>query len=250
MFAICNLSMIPLRQSPSDTAEMVNQLLFGETMEVLSSKDNWLKVISLHDYYEGYLDEKQVKLMESTLTSKYIVNRPLLEIESNMLTFGCLLHKGLIDAESLSELIANKSIIPMVDLKYDSKLVQQTAMKFLSAPYLWGGRSIFGIDCSGFTQVVFRLCGVSLLRDAYQQAAMGSAIAFEDLKTGDLAFFNKDKSVKITHVGIVLKDDSKTQIIHASGKVRIDSLTNKGIIHSDNQAQTHHYLFARRVDSN
>ena len=119
--------------------------------------------------------------------------------------------------------------------KPKSDLVK-TAFMYLNAPYLWGGKTPFGIDCSGFTQMVYKLNGYSLLRDASQQATQGEALSFiEESEAGDLAFFDNDEGV-ITHVGIIMEDN---YIIHSSGKVRIDRLDHLGIFNPDTQRHTH-----------
>jgi cell wall-associated NlpC family hydrolase len=126
----------------------------------------------------------------------------------------------------------------------DPKSIRQLTYKFLNTPYLWGGKSVFGIDCSGFTQSVFKFMGISLLRDAYQQAGQGEQVGFlEETRTGDLAFFDNDEG-HITHVGILLNTN---EIIHASGKVRIDKIDNMGIVQSETSERTHHLRLIKRL---
>jgi cell wall-associated NlpC family hydrolase len=126
----------------------------------------------------------------------------------------------------------------------DPKSIRQLTYKFLNTPYLWGGKSVFGVDCSGFTQTIFKFLHIPLLRDAYQQATQGEAVGFlEETKTGDLAFFDNEEG-KITHVGILL---SANEIIHASVKVRIDKIDNMGIVRSDNFQRTHHLRIIKRL---
>jgi cell wall-associated NlpC family hydrolase len=117
------------------------------------------------------------------------------------------------------------------------------ALEFLNVPYLWGGKSVFGIDCSGFVQLVFRLYDLNLPRDAYQQAEIGELIDSKEARQGDLAYFTNEKG-KIIHVGIVLDNET---IIHASGRVRIDQLTKSGIYNSDYCKETHKLHFIKRV---
>jgi cell wall-associated NlpC family hydrolase len=117
-------------------------------------------------------------------------------------------------------------------------------MLFLNSAYLWGGRSIFGVDCSGFCQTVFRFIGIPLLRDAYQQASQGEAIGFlEETKLGDLAFFDNEEG-RITHVGMLLDQDT---IIHASGRVRMDTIDHLGIVNVDTGLHTHKLRIIKRM---
>jgi len=124
------------------------------------------------------------------------------------------------------------------------QFVSEIASLYLNAPYLWGGRSPLGIDCSGFTQVVFKAAGVRLPRDAYQQAEVGQTLGFvEEASEGDLAFFDNAEG-KIIHVGIVLKDRF---IIHASGKVRIDKLDHQGIFNRETGKYSHTLRVIKRI---
>jgi len=128
--------------------------------------------------------------------------------------------------------------------KRDADFIEQIGRKYLNAPYLWGGKSPFGIDCSGFTQMVFRIAGYSISRDSTQQAMNGKHVEdYSQARSGDLLIF-KNESGKINHVGILL-DSNK--VIHASGKVRIDGLEEKGIINVETNQQTHLLHSIRRV---
>ena len=121
--------------------------------------------------------------------------------------------------------------------------LRQLTMTWLRAPYLWGGKTMMGVDCSGFVQVCFRMWGIDLPRDAWQQAQEGSMVPrLKDALPGDLAFF--DDKDEIVHVGILL---SKDQIIHASGRVRIDSIDKKGIVHSETGKRTHSLRVIKRT---
>ena len=127
----------------------------------------------------------------------------------------------------------------------DKKMIIENAYMYINSPYLWGGRSPFGIDCSGFTQVVYKLCGIRLKRDASQQAEQGTTIkSLEESTPGDLAFF-ANGTEKITHVGILLPQH---KIIHASGKVRVDKIDPQGIFNEDKNTYTHNLRLIKRIN--
>ncbi|HEX2935487.1 MAG TPA: C40 family peptidase, partial [Bacteroidales bacterium] len=122
--------------------------------------------------------------------------------------------------------------------------IEEVARKFLHAPYLWGGRTVFGIDCSGFTQIVYKMNGIGIPKDAYQQAEIGEPVQFvEDTRTGDLAFFDNEEG-RITHTGIIL---GKSEIIHASGEVRIDKFDHQGIFNEEDNAYSHKLRLIKRI---
>lgn len=128
----------------------------------------------------------------------------------------------------------------------NDRTLLQTARLFLNTPYLWGGRTFMGIDCSGFTQIVFRAHGIKLLRDAYQQATQGRKIKLADAATNDLAFFSNSEG-RVIHVGIVIKEKESLKIIHASGKVRIDLLDDRGIFNTETQSYSHQLHSLKRI---
>ncbi|MCY7361282.1 MAG: C40 family peptidase, partial [Ignavibacteria bacterium] len=139
---------------------------------------------------------------------------------------------------------AKTKVITQTELKPDEDQITEIALKYLNAPYLWGGRSPYGIDCSGFTQMVYKFFGIRLKRDAYQQAEQGRTIDYIDhTQTGDLAFFHNEDG-KIKHVGIILQHK---KIIHASGCVRIDSIDHHGIYNHDKKTYSHNLRFFKRI---
>ncbi len=239
----CVVSVAPLRADKSDRSEQVSQILFGETIEILEFGKPWIKIRCMNDGYEGYCDIKHfMPLTQKDLTrwmdSSTILNNPIERINTPWgkvyLSTGSLV--GLDKAFKIGSL--------EFELESDNqpdKDIQYTALTFLNAPYLWGGKSIFGIDCSGFTQLVFRIHGINLPRDANQQAEMGQGIEWGEHQTGDLAFFKNDEG-KITHVGMIL---GQNKIIHASGQVRMDEIINEGILR--NKTLTHQYAHSLRL---
>ena len=238
-YAVVSVPAAPVRRKPDHRKEMVNQLLFGETVRVLKEKGPlWVKIKGLHDGYEGWLTRnllEETDEVSAATRCPFVASDPL-----NLLVAGD--KRISIPVGSTLPFFANGKI-NLAGTEYDftgnyfkrdeqnpdGALIQMFALAWLNAPYLWGGRTPLGVDCSGFVQVIFKLAGIDLPRDAWQQAQEGKSVKqFSDAKPGDLAFF--DRGEEIVHVGILINDE---RIIHASGKVRIDKLTKKGIIHAE-----------------
>jgi hypothetical protein len=244
-FAFCMVSVAPIREDKSDRSEIVSQLLFGEPLEVILFGQSWVKIRTIHDGYEGFVDikhllpltEKELKkwLKEFSFQVAFIhfIETPWGNIRTS---------KGSFISQDSCFQIGNFRFTHPVSSSIELTIVDQ-AKELLNVPYLWGGKSIFGIDCSGFVQLIFRLNGFNLPRDAYQQAEIGELIEFEDSNLGDIAYF-ENSSGKIIHVGIVIE---KNKIIHASGRVRIDSFTKSGILNLDYECETHRLVFIKRI---
>ena len=253
---ICRLSVIPVRLEPKDQSEMVSQLLFGEFYEVLetANQGNWLKIRNYFDHYEGWIDRKQFtsisdSFFEQLQGLEFKITTDLVSVlnfngKKISLLAGSIL--PFFEHEMFPNDISNhftgnsKSI--GIKLSYDD--IETISLQYLHAPYLWGGKTPFGIDCSGFMQVLFKISGYGLKRDAWQQQAQGIAISgITEAKPGDLAFFARDNG-KIYHVGMLMNEE---KIIHASGKVRIDKLDNKGIFIEEEQKYSHYLHSIRRI---
>ncbi|MEI7487570.1 MAG: C40 family peptidase [Chryseobacterium sp.] len=225
---ICNVKVAPVRAENSDKAEIVTEILFGESADILEVNKNWTKIKMHYDGYEGWMDTKQIK----PVTDDELANRKVTVVTedfSSVLTNDgrTLLSMG---SEVEFQTVASRR---SHDLR---ESVAMTAKEFLNVPYLWGGKSFFAVDCSGFTQLVYKVHNIKLPRDTYQQAEVGDALTFvEESQLGDLAFFENPEG-KIIHVGIML-DNQK--IIHASGKVRIDTLDSTGIFNKELNKHTH-----------
>ena len=246
-YGICNLSIVPLREFPQDSAEMISQVLYGEHFKVLEMRKKWSRIRLAFDKYEGWIDNKQ--FLEISKDDYASINKlkpeyslDLVEVLQNndgqMLTLviGSSVHSS----NYLNHHYGGNSILG----KHKKSDIINTALNYLNAPYLWGGKTPFGIDCSGLTQMVYKLNGYSLLRDASQQATQGDALSFiEESEPGDLAFFDNDEG-NITHVGIIMEDN---YIIHASGKVRIDRLDHTGIYNSERGVHTHKLRVIKKV---
>lgn len=252
---ICTLSIVPVRLDPDDKSEMVSQLLFGETYRVLKKNGKWCQIQMASDDYSGWIDLKQHTLITDKEFEK-------LQEESAYLAYDLSCHT---DINDYQQALLMGSSLPHFDGMtfkvggkkglYNGQVVEpgleknhlhiiKIAKRYLNAPYLWGGRSPFGIDCSGFTQMVYKFVGIYLKRDTYQQAQEGRLVQMlASAKEGDLAFFvNKDD--RISHVGILMGND---QIIHASGKVRIDRIDNYGIYNESASKYTHKLSLIKRL---
>ena len=252
MFGICNLAIIPLRIEPSDRSEIVSQVLFGEYFEILEQLKQWSKIRMQYDGYEGWIDSKQLQPISEASYNQLsneaiILNADLIEYITapNNLLIPIPLGSS-VSFINHSEI--NISNFDFEGTKTSGKKTKEnlinTAFMYLNAPYLWGGKTPFGVDCSGFTQMVYKLNGYTLLRDASQQSTQGEALSFiEESEPGDLAFFDNEEG-NIIHVGIIMADN---YIIHASGKVRIDRLDHLGIFNAETNKHTHKLRVIKKI---
>lgn len=255
-YHVCPLSVAPIRKEASDKSEIITQVLFGEMLEETAREKQWVQVKCTWDGYSGWIDEKQLKPVTNKYFEKYKhhdpyvsldVSQPVLKDDkgfSILMGSTLPLFDGLtLDLEK-DKFIYNGLALNTGKINDPSALIEKFALKYLHAPYLWGGRSPFGIDCSGYTQIVFKMLGIPLKRDAYLQIDQGQTVDFIEVsKPGDLAFFGNDEG-KITHVGIVLKNNT---IAHASGFVRIDKLDNHGIYNTSLKKYTHKLKLVKRL---
>jgi gamma-D-glutamyl-L-lysine dipeptidyl-peptidase len=251
---VCNLTVIPLRREASHHSEMVSQVLFGEHFEVIERNNEWCKVQLAYDNYTGWISTSQFQPIDFTEFTKlnkeqYCVSSDLVQImflEDSL--FSIVLGSSLPHFKDRTCRLGPTAYRFEGNVKCPEKLlttkgIAENAYMYLHSPYLWGGRTPFGIDCSGFTQMVYKLAGIKLKRDAWQQAEQGSLIHLVDeARQGDLAFFDNDEG-RIIHVGIVLPN---YKIIHASGKVRLDSLDHHGIFNQETKKYTHNLRLIKR----
>lgn len=257
-YGISGLSLIPVRKEPSERSEMTTQILYGEDFEILEQMVGWSHVKLAYDGYDGWIDQKMITLLSqrsynkikkspSAVTTDVFTIIPVNEEQNLMLVAGSTLP---VWRPYKKEFRIEKEVYPMPGstvygkIKNIRELIIIQSLKYFNAPYLWGGRSPFGIDCSGFTQVIYKAGGIKLPRDAGEQVSIGTAISFvEETEPGDLAFFD-DEEGNIVHVGIIWKGN---KIIHASGKVRIDNVDQFGIFNVDTKRYTHKMRVMKRI---
>ncbi len=248
-FGVCKFSIIPIRLAPKHESEMINQMLFGELCKIIEKEGQWLHISLIHDNYEGWINEVQLlqisenefKRLNSIAPYHSLELVQLIKSKTNNQLFPILLGSSLY-SERTKEFKLNETEYifegnqsePLKTV--DRKQLLENSYLYLHAPYLWGGRSPFGIDCSGLTQMTYKLSGVNIFRDSSQQVTQGETISFlSEAKKGDLAFFDNEEG-EITHVGILISGNS---IIHASGKVRIDQIDHQGIYDWEKGIYTH-----------
>lgn len=243
--AFCFVSVSPIRKEASDRSEMVSQLLFGETFEVVAYGNPWVKIRTVLDGYEGYMDIKHAlplteKEFRRWVDASVLQTSQVQKIQAN---FGTIYtSKASFVGEDARFDIGSWSF-EQAELESMKKSIWEDSRDYLNAPYLWGGKSIFGIDCSGFVQAIFRLHGYNLPRDAYEQAEIGTDIDFEDVQANDLAYFSNAEG-KIIHVGIM---GEGRQIIHASGRIRVDELKAQGIWNEEYEKFSHTLAHIKRL---
>ena len=253
-YGICNLSIIPLRIESNDKSEMISQVLFGEHFKVIDKSKHWRKIRLSFDSYEGWIDEKQYLEISKEYYTK--LDNESITISNELIDFISDTSNKLIPiplGTTLPFYSKNKLELNGSKFNFDGGVrsgkskkntIISTAFMYLDAPFLWGGKTPFGIDCSGFTQMIYKINGHKLLRDASQQASQGEVLSFiEESEPGDLAFFDNNEG-DITHVGIVMANN---YIIHASGKVRIDRLDQSGIFNEETKRHTHKLRVLKKI---
>jgi cell wall-associated NlpC family hydrolase len=235
---------------------MVSQLLFGEFVTIGEEKDDFAAVTCNYDGYTGWVQRSQLtpvdegQLKDTNEYTGEMISRVTLDDQRRMVPFGAPVY--LTANEGVQLRFGNKQVdytglqsrtINAGKDKFNEEGLHNILPFFHGVPYLWGGKSVFGIDCSGFVQQVFKLFAIRLLRDAYLQAEQGRAVnSLAEAKWGDLVFFQNEKG-RVMHVGILL---NQNEIVHASGCVRIDRLDNEGIVHKETGAHTHRFHSIRR----
>ena len=255
-YGVCRLAVVSVRRESGEGAEQVTQLLFGDHYEVLSqSKDKkWFRIRIAYDQYEGWLDVKQhhsiskdyfdqINLADFKITTE-ITSWILYKKNPLSIVMGSIVPISASELFKIEEQFAFNGESKSLGQRRDFDYLKSIALRYMHSPYQWGGKSPFGLDASGFTQMVFKITGYTLQREVSQQMQQGKMVkGFSEAKPGDLAFF-QDQDGKNIHVGIVLEDD---KIIHSSGRVRIDHFTEEGILNSESRIFTHSFRLLRRV---
>jgi hypothetical protein len=245
-YGICGLSLVPLREVGQFDAPLISEVLYGELFEVINTKKKWSNV-KLADGAVGWIDNAQYIGITDEEFSKLSKQEPKTAVD---LVEFILKDNDILFPISIGSTIENCAFLghrfegQTSGASVQKKNIPQTAFTFLNTPYRKGGKSPFGIDCSGFVQCDYQLHGVQLPRDAYLQAAHGETLGFVDeSEPGDLAFFDNDAG-KITHVGIIMQD---YHIIHAFGQVRIDLLDQTGIFNNSLNTHTHKLRVIKKI---
>ncbi len=244
---ICIVPVAPIRAEGSHRAEMVSQILLAETATVISETKDFFQIQMHQDGYEGWCQKLQLQILPegaTIITKGYTsnwVSSAVLNGQPIQLPLGTPIVSS---AQANFEISYADAVLDPINNTFNPGALEIVAKQFLGTAYLWGGRTVFGIDCSGFVQMVFKLFNIKLPRDAYQQAEVGEDVGFlAEAKPGDLAFFDNEQG-KITHVGILLSPQS---IIHASAIVRIDPIDQAGIVSSSTGLRTHQLRTIRRI---
>lgn len=258
-YGIALHSIIPMRREPREQSEMVSQVLFGETYEVMTEEHHWIQIITQYDRYSGWIDRKLYR--EITASSYNLIQSQYPPVQSSLLM--SIERRGaspmlILAGSTLPGYNRKKDIIEIENEVFhirwtfgemgvkDLHTLNKTAGHFLNAPYLWGGRSVFGCDCSGFVQILYKIHGIRLERDSSQQAEQGEVVkSLSEARQGDLAFF-ADEDGKVYHVGLILSPD---EIVHSSGYVHRDRLDEKGIFNLKTLEYTHKLFAIKRVSS-
>jgi hypothetical protein len=256
-FAICPVSIAPIRNGANHKSEMISQLLFGELVEILERKGRqWAKVRCAWDNFVGWIDGNQL--------------HPITPSE-----FDTYQHEYAYSFELYHPLVSDKEYIPVItgarlplfdgirmklaekgyftfsgqavfpnNIKATPEFIIKLARKYINAPFLWGGRTPMGIDAAGLVQMVYKLSGIKMPREANEQVYLGDAVDFiEQSQAGDIAFF-ENRNNKVNHCGILLSDNT---IIHAFGRVRVDLIDHFGIYDKEVGRYTHRLRVVKRI---
>ncbi len=245
---ICNLNIVPIRILAEDTSEMVTQLLYGDHFKILEKRKFWSKIRDAYDGSEGWvrnnqfvpIEKSDYQSLKTSVEHKFSSDLVSYVNDAQKVMIPIVLGSSLNSLKLLSHQFDGDSI----NEKKGKPNLIITALYYLNAPYQWGGKTPFGIDAPGFTQMTYKINGYTLLRRAEEQATQGEALSFiEESEPGDLAFFDNNEG-QITHVGLIMQDNF---IIHVFGKVRIDRLDHTGIFNTEQRKYTHKLRVIKKV---
>lgn len=247
-YGICHLSIIPVRSSPEEVSEMITQLLYGEHFKIMESRKHWSRIKTIFDKCEGwilnnqlaFIPEEEFNDLEQKQERKLVADLISFVEDTNKLLTPILMGSTIPETPSLQ---LNFDGVTLSQAQPKDQMIS-TALLYLNSPELKGGRTPFGIDASGFTQMVYKLNGYELLRSAEKQSTQGSALSFvEESEAGDLAFFDNANGI-IDHVGIIMDNN---YVIHVNGKVRIDRIDHTGIFNNDLRTYTHQLRVIKKI---
>ena len=247
-YGICHLSVVPVRSVADDTGEMISQLLYGEHFKILEARKSWSKIRMAFDRCEGWIRNNQVFAIEQPEYDVLEASEGL-KYAADLVSFVATKERVLLPIVLGSSVHTTKTLGHVFEgtffeNKQDKPNLIQIALLYLNAPFLWGGRTPFGLDCSGFTQMAYKVNGYRLKRTALEQSAQGEALSFiEESEAGDLAFFDTKEGV-IDHVGMIMENN---YIIHCDGKIRIDRLDHTGIFNSESNRYTHQLRVIKKI---
>ena len=245
-YGICHLSIVPIRSLAEDAAEMVSQLLYGEHYKILEQRKQWSRIRTAFDKCEGWvhntqitsLPENEYKELDSASSPKYTFDLvSFIEVQKNNLL-------PIVIGSTINDTSNHIHEGNILSSKQEKSNFINTALLYLNSPYLWGGKTPFGLDSAGFTQMVYKINGYKLLRNAAAQSTQGNVLSFiEECQAGDLAFFDNNEGV-IDHVGIIMDNN---YIIHVHGKVRIDRIDHTGIFNTEAKTYTHQLRVIKQI---
>jgi cell wall-associated NlpC family hydrolase len=247
-YGICHLSIVPIRAIADNVSEMVTQLLYGDHFKVLEHRKHWSKIRIAFDAAEGWVSNSQILLISEEAYQRADTNKAI-QNTSDLVSFVST------GSDMLIPIVIGSTVqnIDLITHHFEGNFIGgikekdtllDTALLYLNTPYLWGGKTPFGIDASGFTQMVYKINGYQLLRTSVQQASQGEPLSFiEESEAGDLAFFDNNDGV-INHVGIIMQNN---YVIHALGKVRIDRIDHTGIFNTETRSYTHQLRVIKKI---
>ena len=251
-YVINHCPVTPVREEPAHAAEQATQLLFGEVCEVVDRHSSWTKIRSTMDGQVGWVvskmltpvSEEAIRLLgekreangEGVVATPMAIATATTTGEQLMLTIGTRLpyyKKGTFEVLGKKYKIHPRCVyeIKSERLEVKGEDVVRVAQSLLNVSYLWGGKNMMGYDCSGFTQTVYSVFGINLLRNAREQVTQGQVVSsLAEAQPGDLVFFDHldraPEATRITHVGMLI---SPTEVIHCSGCVHVDKIDETGI---------------------